>query len=215
MPSSEPESPDQATIAERVLAYMRTPQFTKVWRYGTVSVVSTVVTLVSLYVFYRVLKVGSAGESNVLATAVATIPSYWLNRTWAWGKSGRSHLWREIMPFWVIAAIGLVLSTLAVQFASHEAKDLSAAHQVETALVLFANLFTYGVLWVGKFVLFNRFLFAKPPGDPPGEAPDAMPGSAMPGSAMAGSAVPGSAMAGSARAGGAEATGEVPAVGLG
>jgi len=31
-----------------------------------------------------------------------------------------------------------------------------------TALVEFANFFTYGVLWVGKFTIFNRYLFNTP-----------------------------------------------------
>jgi hypothetical protein len=31
-----------------------------------------------------------------------------------------------------------------------------------TILVEFANLCTYGVLWVGKFTIFNRYLFNTP-----------------------------------------------------
>ena len=158
---SEQGSPTGGSLRSRVIALSKTEAFTKIWRYGAVSVISTVITLVCLYLFYRVVRVGSAGLANVLATAIATVPSYSLNRTWAWGKTGKSRLWREIVPFWVIAAIGLVLSTVAVQFASHEAKDLSHAHQVQTILVLFANLFTYGVMWVGKFLLFNGVLFKK------------------------------------------------------
>ncbi len=193
MPPSEPRPPTGRSLAERLHAFGRTPLFTKIWRYGAVSVISTVLTLVGLYLFYRVVRVGSAGEANVIATAIATLPSYWLNRAWAWGKTGRSHLWREIVPFWVIAALGLVLSTLAVQFASHEAKDLSHAHQVQTILVLFANLFTYGVMWVGKFLLLNQYLFKKD--QEPGE-PEAVP-------------------VGASVAVGAEGTGEVPVVGAG
>ena len=196
MPPSEPRPPTGRSLAERLRAFGRTPLFTKIWRYGAVSVISTVLTLVCLYLFYRVVRVGSAGEANVIATAISTLPSYWLNRAWAWGKTGRSHLWREIVPFWVIAALGLVLSTLAVQFASHEAKDLSHAHQVQTILVLFANLFTYGVMWVGKFLLFNQYLFKKDqePGEP-GE--------------------PQAVRVGASVAVGADGTGEVPVVGAG
>lgn len=161
MPPTQPGSSGEGSLQGRATALLRSPGFTKVWRYGAVSVVSTVVTLVALYVFYRVIRVGSAGEANVFATAIATVPSYYLNRTWAWGKTGKSHLWREMVPFWVIAAVGLVLSTLAVELASREAHHLSHAHQVQTALVEVANLFTYAVMWVGKFLVFNRVLFKK------------------------------------------------------
>lgn len=152
--------PSIARVAvDRARDFVRTKEFRKLWRYVATSAIATLVSLVALYLFYRVVKVGSAGEANVIATAIATVPSYYLNRTWAWGKTGRSDLWREVIPFWVIAFVGLVLSTLAVDVASHEAHRLSQAHEVQTILVEAANLATYGILWVGKFLLFNRVLF--------------------------------------------------------
>jgi putative flippase GtrA len=142
---------------------MRSAQFAKLWRYGTVSVISTVTTLVLLYLFFRVGHV-SVLWSNVAATTIATLPSYYLNRNWAWGKSGKSHVTREVVPFWVIAFIGLVLSTWAVDAADHFAKhDLKTGHFAETLIVLGANFATYAVIWVGKFILFNKVLFADRP----------------------------------------------------
>jgi len=149
------------SLADRGRELVRTPGFSKLWRYASVSVVTTILSLSLLYVFYRVVDVGSAMVANVIATVITTVPSYYLNRTWAWGKSGRSHLWREVVPFWVIAALSLVLSTIAVGAAAHEAHHLSASHHVQTLLVELANLITYGVMWIGKFILFNRILFKK------------------------------------------------------
>ena len=120
--------------------------------------ISTVLSLGVLYVFYRVVGL-SATWANVVATTIATVPSYYLNRTWAWGHSGKSHLWREVVPFWAIAFVSLGLSTLAVTFAAREAHHLARAHEVQTGLVLLANFITYGAMWVGKFMLFNKVLF--------------------------------------------------------
>lgn len=145
----------------RARSYAKAPEFKRLLRYLTVSAVTSVFSLGSLYVFFRVLKVGSAAEANVLATALTTVPSYYLNRTWAWGQSGRSHLMREVVPFWLIALASLVLSTLAVGFAAHEAHHVTHSHFGVTVLVESANLFTYGLLWIGKFVLFNKLFFAK------------------------------------------------------
>lgn len=153
---------DAPSRLERVREYTKSPGFSKLWRYATVSVISTVVNLGGLYVFFRVLKVGSAVESNIIASAIATIPSYYLNRSWAWGKTGRSHVMKEVVPFWVIAAVSLVLSTIAVGVADREARLHLHSHFLETVAVEMANLLTYGLLWVGKFVLFNKVLFAKP-----------------------------------------------------
>ena len=124
--------------------------------------ISTVLTLAMLYVFFRVLKIGSAADSNLLATSIATAPAYYLNRTWTWGKTGKSHLMKEVVPFWTIAIIGVLLSTLAVHFAAVEAHHITKSKMGVTALVEFANFFTYGVLWVGKFTVFNRYLFNTP-----------------------------------------------------
>jgi putative flippase GtrA len=145
-------------MSVRVREYTGSHEFRKVARYVTVSGISTVISLVMLYIFYR--QVGlSVRWANVTATVIATVPSYYLNRTWAWKRSGKSHFRREVVPFWVIAAISLALSTLAVQFAEHESLKISSSHQIQTLLVLFANFFTYGVMWAGKFFLFNKVLF--------------------------------------------------------
>ncbi|MCU1494675.1 MAG: hypothetical protein JWO62_2439 [Acidimicrobiaceae bacterium] len=153
---------DVPSTLERAREFRRTPGFSKLWRYATVSVISTVMTLGGLYLFFRVLKVGSAAESNLIAASISTVPSYYLNRSWAWGKTGKSHVMREVVPFWVIAFISLGLSTVAVDFADHEAKMHLHSHHLETFFVLGANFATYGLIWVGKFMLFNKVLFAKP-----------------------------------------------------
>src|SRR5579871_422434 len=146
-------------VVQRVLAFRRTTQFARLWRYAVVSVISTVITLGLLYLFFRTFHVGSALFSNVLATMIATLPAYYLNRNWAWGKTGKSHVMREVVPFWVIAVIGLVLSSVAVDFADRAAHHLNAGHKLETLLVEGANFATYAVIWVGKFLLFNKVLF--------------------------------------------------------
>ena len=96
---------------------------------------------------------------NVIATAVATVPAYWLNRTWTWGKRGKSHIWREVAPFWIIAFIGLVLSTLAVGVAAHNANRVSSSQEVKDLFVHGANFVTYGLIWVGRYAIFNKFMF--------------------------------------------------------
>jgi glycosyltransferase XagB len=105
----------------------------------------------------------TARAANVVACAVATVPSYYLNRCWAWGRRGRSHLWKEVVPFWGIAFAGLALSTWAADLGSALARDAAASHAVTTAIVMTSSLLAFGVLWVGKFAIFNALLFAERP----------------------------------------------------
>ncbi len=94
-------------------ACRRSPHFKRVLKFGTVSVISTVIAQSVLFLTYDVGHIASAMVCNVIATAVSTFPAYYLNRTWTWGKRGKSHIWREVAPFWILAFIGLVFSTLA------------------------------------------------------------------------------------------------------
>ena len=55
----------------------------------------------------------------MFANVVATIPSYFLNRMWVWGKGGRSHVMKEIVPFWVMSAIGITVSIGGAAVARH------------------------------------------------------------------------------------------------
>jgi putative flippase GtrA len=129
----------------------------KVWRYCAVSGISTVCSLGLFYLFYR--EVGlSPVAANITATCIATVPAYYLNRSWAWGKSGRSHFMREVVPFWAIALISLVISTIAVHYAARHTVNIHSK-DVKALILLGVNLVTYGVLWVAKFAVFNKLLF--------------------------------------------------------
>lgn len=130
----------------------------KAIRYTLVSVVSVVVSQIVLASAYGLFH-WTARSSSILACIIGGVPSYWLNRKWAWGKSGKSHLWREVMPFWTLAFIGLVFSTWAADFAGSYGTDHYESHLVRTGLVVFGSLAAFGILWIGKFVLFNKVMF--------------------------------------------------------
>ena len=164
-------SPRRRRLSDRARELIHQPGFGRFVRYSMVSVISSALSLILLYVFFRVVKVGSAARANVLATAIATVPSYYLNRTWAWKRAGKSHLWREVVPFWVIAFLSLALSTGAVALAEHFTTANGIHGRAETLIIEFANFFTYGVLWIAKFFFFNRVLFAH-------RAADELPGTA-------------------------------------
>src|ERR671917_2027110 len=111
----------------------------KVLRYSVVSLISVAVSQSVLMVAFGLLH-WTARLANVAACAVATVPSYYLNRSWAWGRRGRSHLWREVVPFWALAFLGLALSTWAADFGSTLARQAAASHAATTAIVMTSSL---------------------------------------------------------------------------
>ncbi|HMD44710.1 MAG TPA: GtrA family protein [Acidimicrobiales bacterium] len=150
-----------AELFERLWAWLHTHEGKKVFRYSMVSVISTAVSFFVLFIVYGVLRLWSEVPSTVFANTVATVPSYWLNRRWAWGKGGRSHLVKEVLPFWAMAAVGIAVSIVGASVARHIANTHHLSHAESTALVLFANLVSFGIFWVLKLMLFNR-LFHTP-----------------------------------------------------
>lgn len=119
-------------------------------RYSMVSVVAVAVSQLVLVTCNGLLH-WSAVASNVTAVAIGSIPSYTLNRRWVWGKRGRNHLFREVVPFWALAFVGLVFSTVLVH--------LAVQWNDSTLVASAANLTAFGILWVVKYLLLDSVLF--------------------------------------------------------
>ena len=125
-------------------------------RYAMVSVVAVGVSQLVLAITFSVFG-WSPVLSNVTAVMLGSIPSYVLNRAWVWGKTGKNHFWREVVPFWALAFVGLGFSTLLVAVA-HEWNE---AAWVPSA----ANLVAFGILWVVKYLVLDALLFRVAPDD--------------------------------------------------
>jgi putative flippase GtrA len=134
----------------RIFDHARTPAGKKAVRYTLASV--------TFVIAFGVVR-ASARSSAITATAIGSVPSYYLNRYWAWGKSGRSHFWKEIVPFWVIAFIGLAFSTWSSDAAETYVNHHHYSHLVKTLMVTGAYFGAFALLWVAKFVIFNKLLF--------------------------------------------------------
>lgn len=136
--------------------------------------VALAVSVVFLHLFVGVLRMPSVLGST-LSTAIAAIPNYYMNRLWAWGKTGKSHLIKEVLPFWGLAFLGWALSTLAVFEMDRVASHHHFTHPQKTIAVEIVYVAAFGVLWVGKFIIFNKLMFVHrhhhDHGEHPAEAP--------------------------------------------
>lgn len=88
---------------------------------------------------------------NVLAVAIVAVPSYLLNRRWVWKKSGANSFRREIAPFWAMSFLGALLSTVLVAIAGQFTDA--------TFIFLVANFVGFGLVWVLKFFVLEKYLF--------------------------------------------------------
>ncbi len=122
----------------------------KALRYSAVSVVGVVITQVLIVVFYQGLD-WAAWLANFGAVTISSIPAYMLNRQWVWGKSAEHSLTKEVLPFWGMSLLGLLLSTGGVAIVSR--------YTDATIAVSATNVAAFGVLWVGKFLVLEHVLF--------------------------------------------------------
>jgi putative flippase GtrA len=137
-------------------AWLHTHQGRKIFRYTMVSVISTAVSTIVILLVYGVFHIWTEVPSTIFGNAVATFPSYWLNRKWAWGKHGRSHFLKEVAPFWFMAALGIAFSIIGASLARHVGQEHNLPHNEQTLLVLVANFLSFAVFWVVKLLVFNR-----------------------------------------------------------
>ena len=131
-------------------------------RYSAVSAISTSVSLTILGVLVATRAV-TAGWANVIATTVATVPSFELNRRWVWAKEGPRSLHREAAPYFGLTFAGLGLSTLAVSTATGIASAHHAGTATRTVVALAANLAGFGTVWIAPYVILDKVLFRHRP----------------------------------------------------
>ena len=130
----------------------------KLLRYAAVSAVTTTISQTILAVLVATRTTGAV-TANVIATMVGTVPSFELNRRWVWNKHGRRSLGGEMLPFAVLSAAGLGLSSLAVAIASHFVEHWSMT--TRTLTIQLASVTAFGIVWLVQFVLLDKVLFKR------------------------------------------------------
>ncbi|MDX2972317.1 GtrA family protein [Kribbella solani] len=122
-------------------------------RYSASSVVATVVSQVAFALCYWF------GTPALVATLVAwiagAVPNYVLNRRWTWGRGGQK------LPYTIIVIGSAATAALVTSLTDHFVQPLES-HAWKTVLVSGSYLATYAVLFIVKFWLFDRLVFAKP-----------------------------------------------------
>jgi len=122
------------------MAWSRTHQGKKMTRYVLGSVVTTAVSFTSIAILYGFRIIPGVVWATLAGNLIATLPAYHLNRTWTWGKRGKSHMRREISAFW----------------ARHEVHSHSWSHLADTALVTGTNLLCFAIFFILKLMVFNK-----------------------------------------------------------
>ncbi len=127
-------------------------------RYVIVSAINVLNHQIVLYVANSVWG-WPGGWANAFAASVALVPAYFLTRTLVWSVNRSHSVRREVVPFFALALLGLVVSS-----------GTSAVGQAIFGAGLFVNVASmigYVGVWVAKFFVLER-IFAGDQEEAPG-----------------------------------------------
>jgi putative flippase GtrA len=105
----------------------------------------------------------NATTATLVAFVAGAIPNFVLNWKWAWGRSGRPALLRELLPYIAIIVGGGLIATALTTLTDHELAPLITDRGMRTVLLDVAYLASYGVLFVVKFALLDKVFRGRKP----------------------------------------------------
>ncbi len=142
-----------------LLAHSRTEAGKRALRYVATSGFGVVSTQILLFGFQQLD--WRPTVANAVAVSLIAIPAFMLNKYWVWGKRGRAHMRKEVLPFWLFTFAGFVLSTVAVAWVANATKDpeVASLEKGNVYAVQAANIAGFGVLWVLKYLFLDKIMF--------------------------------------------------------
>jgi putative flippase GtrA len=131
----------------------------KLTRYAIGSVVA-LATSVVVFAVMDWLGIHTAIDSAAAFIAGA-IPNWVLNRKWAWKMEDRADFMREIVAYIVISVLVWAASSWATGITQHWAKHhVATGDGLQVIIVTGAYVAVQAVCFVGKFVIYDKWVFA-------------------------------------------------------
>ena len=139
------------------IAWTKSHEGKKLIRYTLGSVYTTIFSQATIFIVYGGHILNGVITATLFANVLAIIPSYHLNRRWAWRKEGTSHWRKEVVPYLSMSLAGIAFSTIGALGAKYLIHyDQHWSHLFDTGLVAAVNLLSFCIFWVLKMLVFNK-----------------------------------------------------------
>ncbi len=140
----------------RLLEHARSDEGRKQLRYIGVSVVFVPLGQVFIQIFGLLLD-RNYTLASVISAAILTLPNFFANKIFVWKVSSKDNLRTQVLVFWVAAMLGVTLATTLTYFVEKLVSNQSAV--IEAGAVMCAQLLGFGVVWVGRYLILDKWLF--------------------------------------------------------
>jgi putative flippase GtrA len=138
-----------------LIAYARTEETRKRLRYLGISVVFVPIGQGLVQVLG--LWLDDYTIASLLAAAILTVPAFFGNKHFVWRMTSRENLRSQVLVFWVVVMLGVSLATVFTYLAESSMAGRTAL--IRGTVVFFAQLLGLGIVWVGRFLILDRWLF--------------------------------------------------------
>ncbi|MBB4683061.1 GtrA family protein [Amycolatopsis jiangsuensis] len=150
-PRTAEESPDSPPRRRRGLV-----------RFARAATSSVAATLLSQAVLLTALAVGGAPWlASGAAFAAGAVLNFFLTRRWVWGRRGRPEMGRELLPYVAVISLGGFASVGLTTLTGHLLAPLALPHVWWVVVLDAAYVVSYALVFVLKFTLLDRFVFAR------------------------------------------------------
>jgi putative flippase GtrA len=156
-----------------VLAHVRSPEGRKQMRYAGVSIVFVPVGQILIQVLAATVFKGSTDNNftwaSITSAAILTLPNFFANKYLVWKETSKDNVRTQVIVFWVAAMLGVGFATLLTYLVEQQVHD-KVSGAVEALAVFCAQLVGFGVVWVGRYLILDRWIFkVTHHGEEPGE----------------------------------------------
>jgi putative flippase GtrA len=123
-------------------------------------VVATVCSEVALIAAYGLFD-ADAQAASIAGWVAGAAPNYLLNRRWAWKHRESEKRMTEAALYWGVTAVTAALAVLATTGADNVVRGRVTDRGERAVLLGAVYLAVYGVAFIVKYVIFDRWVFGR------------------------------------------------------
>ena len=144
-----------------VLSHVRSDEGRKQLRYAGISLVFVPVGQILIQILAATVYKGDVNNftyASITSAAVLTFPNFFANKYLVWKATSKDNLRTQVIVFWVAAMLGVSAATGLTWLVEQQVHD-KVSGTVEAVAVFVAQLVGFGIVWVGRYLILDRWIF--------------------------------------------------------
>ncbi|OBI89846.1 hypothetical protein [Mycobacterium asiaticum] len=95
--------------------------------------------------------------ASLLAATIVTVPNFFANKHFVWRRTTSENIRKNMLVFWVVVLLGVSLATWFTHLVDQVTVDRTTL--VRGTAIFIVQLCGFGIAWIGRFFVLDRWLF--------------------------------------------------------